>query len=250
MSNPNSKLWASVSKTDPAATKTANLGGRQQTSIDGYWVIGRATEAFGPMGIGWGYDIEEERLDDGVPILLSQGDGNPPLVVQTKTHTIKLRLWYILDGRRGEVVQYGHTPAIYRSKNGANDDGEAPKKSLMDAIKKSLSMLGFCADVFTGEFDDRDYVAALTAEIEIEKAADKDREAQAKRDELTEFVKQNLELLDRAASLPEVNGIEKLSVVHLRRREAISALSDISKRGVDAIAIAAKKARERLEVKS
>ncbi|MFK8333452.1 hypothetical protein M2D63_026040, partial [Pseudomonas sp. BJa5] len=37
-------------------------------------------------------------------------------------------------------------------------DGEAPKKSLTDAINNSLSMLGFRADVFLGIFDDRDYV--------------------------------------------------------------------------------------------
>lgn len=38
-------------------------------------------------------------------------------------------------------------------------DHDAPKKALTDAITKGLSYLGFCADVFLGEFDGNKYTA-------------------------------------------------------------------------------------------
>lgn len=233
-------IWDQVKKTDPSATKTSNQGGRQQTSIDGYWMIGRATEIFGPVGIGWGYEVLEERLDDGAPALVSAGEGNPPLVITTKTHTIKLRFWYKHEGEVGEVVQYGHTPALYRSKHGVSDDGEAPKKSLMDAIKKSLSMLGFCADVFTGQFDDREYVETRRTEEDIEKATDKDKEIADKRAELTKYVTDHLAVIEKASSASEVAGVEKVCVIALTRNQKIAPLADIAARGIDAIVKASK----------
>lgn len=41
------------------------------------------------------------------------------------------------------------------------NDGEAPKKSFTGAIKKSLSMFGFSADVLLGLLDDEAYVTQL-----------------------------------------------------------------------------------------
>lgn len=245
----NSRIWDAVKKTDPSATKTSIQGGRQQTSIDGYWVIGRATEVFGPVGIGWGYEILEERLDDGAPALVPQGEGNPPLVVTTKTHTIKLRFWYKFGGERGEVIQYGHTPAIYRSKHGVSDDGEAPKKSLMDAIKKSLSMLGFCADVFTGQFDDRDYVNQVKIESDIEKAEDREAEIATKRAELTDSVKKMLETVKGALSQHELQSLFRAYARSLERQKQIPDLTDIVESGLKALVRDVEKRKTELEEK-
>lgn len=227
-------LWASLSKTAPEATKTSTQQGRQQTSIDGYWMIQRATETFGPCGIGWGYEIVEERWDEGAPIPVKQEDGSI-LQLGGKTHTIKLKLWYTLDGKRGEVVQFGHTPAVYRSKYGASDDSEAPKKSLMDAIKKCLSMLGMSADVFRGQFDDQDYRATLEAESQIEKAENKQAEIEEKQRELADYVTKHIDLIKTATQESEVKGIVKLAVRHLTNRKAIACLSELSDRGIKAI---------------
>lgn len=232
----NTKIWEQARKTDPAHTKTSNQGGRTQTSIDGYYMLMRATELFGPIGIGWGYEVLDERLDDGAPAFVPQGEGNPPLVITTKTHTIKLRLWYKLDGEVGEVIQYGHTPALYRSKHGVSDDGEAPKKSLMDAIKKSLSMLGFSADVFMGEFDDRDYVEQAKIESEIEKAEDREAEVAAKREELTEAIKKMLETVKGALSQHELKSLFTAYARSLERQKQIKDLADIADSGLKALA--------------
>lgn len=235
MNQDNLAVWDKVSKTDPSATKTSNQGGRQQTSIDGYWMIKKATETFGMVGIGWGWEVLEERWDDGALIPIKQDDGSTRLE-QSKTHTIKLKLWFNHNGQRGEVTQYGHTQAIYKSKWGVSDDGEAPKKSLMDAIKKSLSMLGFCSDIFMGMFDDQEYLKQLQTEQAIAKAEDKDAEIAAKRAEASDYVVRHIDTIKSASNANEVKGIAKSATLHLSRQKLIGAISDICEKGIAAIA--------------
>ena len=47
------EIWDFAGKVDPAATRTANVNGRSQTSINGYWFIQKATERWGACGTGW-----------------------------------------------------------------------------------------------------------------------------------------------------------------------------------------------------
>ena len=230
----NLDFWQSVSKTDTSATKTSNQGGREQTSINGYWMIQQATSKFGMVGIGWGWDVAEERWDNGAMIPIKQDDGSTRLE-QSKTHTIKILLWFVQDGKRGEITQYGHTQAIYKSKWGVSDDGEAPKKSLMDAIKKALSMLGFCSDIFTGMFEDREYVQALEVEQAIERAEDRDAEIAARRLETTEYITRNIEAVKAAKTASEAKGLSKVSILHLSRQKSIPAITDLCERGIAAI---------------
>lgn len=230
----NLDFWQSVSKTDTSATKTSNQGGREQTSINGYWMIQQATAKFGMVGIGWGWDVADERWDNGAMIPIKQDDGSTRLE-QSKTHTIKISLWFIQDGKRGVITQYGHTQAIYKSKWGVSDDGEAPKKSLMDAIKKALSMLGFCSDIFTGMFEDREYVQALEVEQAIERAEDRDAEIAARRLETTEYITRNIEAVKGAKTASEAKGLSKVSILHLSRQKSIAAITDLCERGIAAI---------------
>jgi len=246
MSEDNLKLWESVSKTDPSATKNANVGGRDQTSINGYWMIKQATDKFGLLGIGWGYEVLEERWDNGALIAVKVTNEENRLE-QSKTHTIKIKLWYVIDGKKGEVIQYGHTPAIYRSKYGVSDDGEAPKKSLMDAIKKSLSMLGFSADIFTGMFEDENYVNQLKIESEIEKAEDKDIMIKEKREEITAYIEDYLKRINESKSEIEVNGFAKIALRHLEGRKKITDIADICDKGLKAIALAGQTKKQELK---
>ena len=88
-------------------------------------------------------------------------------------------------------------------------DTEAPKKSLMDAIKKSLSMLGFAHDVFLGEWDDPSYVAVRTAESEINKADDKEEALLVELEKIEEKAKSHLELMGGSKKMAELEGIHK-----------------------------------------
>ena len=202
----NLALWRQVEKSDPAFTKRSQLEGRQVTSINAQYLIKLATEQFGPIGQGWGYKIVDERFDQGAPLFLPQGKDQPLLPVGHEiTHTILLELWYMDDGQRCTVSQYGHTPYVYAVNQGSRlkTDNEAPKKSLTDAMKKCLSLLGFAADVFLGMHDDHAYVEALAADKAIERADDHQAQAEKEKDKLLEEVKEAVHLLNTAVTLFE-----------------------------------------------
>lgn len=169
-SNEHMSIWREVEETAPTATKQADLQGRQVTSINGTYMVKRATELFGPMGMGWGVVVNEERFDQGAPFYDKAGT----LLGHECMHTIRLTLWYMQDGKRGEVTHFGHTPYILGTKFGLKTDMDAPKKSMTDAIKKCLSMLGFSADIFLGQYDDVEYVEAARVKESVEAAHDRD----------------------------------------------------------------------------
>ena len=150
MSNENTKLWDSVSKTDPNHTKKVNQRGGF-TAIDAHYQVQQATEAFGPVGIGWGYECDY-RVQDGVVLCL-------------------LNFWH---GDRGNTFGPIAGCADFTTKR---LDTDAPKKAMTDALTKALSHLGFNADVFLGKFDDNKYIAQLTAEFTQKQKADSKSDA-------------------------------------------------------------------------
>jgi len=141
----NMKLWQSVCVTDPKAVKPITGKQYKGNSPKPYWVIQRATEVFGPCGLGWGVQILSERFE-------RFGD--------EALHIAHVKVWYIQDGKRGEIEQMGQTRAAYISAAGKHIvDEDAPKKSATDGMVKCLSMLGFAGDIFSGQWDDSKYVA-------------------------------------------------------------------------------------------
>lgn len=223
MSKENLNIWNEVQATDPKYTKAySNDGGG--TSINAVYMVKKATEVFGPLGKGWGYTVLEERYDQGGPLeVLESG------TVYAQTHTLKLELWYIVDGNRCTITHFGHTPYVSKNRYGVATDTEAPKKSLTDAIKKCLSMLGFSSDIFMGEFDDQDYLAKRSQEAEIERAENK-VDAQAKQElEYKENLAKSLELIKTAVSLNELEGIYKSTVRKAKIRNDDQAILDLEK---------------------
>ena len=139
--NDNLQFWDSVSKTDPDHTKQVSVG-RKFTAIDPYSQIKKATEKFGKVGSGWGW---ESQLSYHSEFNICQ---------------CYIGLWYMEGEDRRCIEVYGTAPLS----NKKGFDTEAPKKALTDAITKGLSYLGFNADVFLGQFDDSKYVASLYEE--------------------------------------------------------------------------------------
>lgn len=151
-------LWRQVEKTDPAFTKPFSRGGGfRGTATNATYLAKKATEVFGPMGIGWGVDILDEDIMEGAPL---DEHGHRELI-----HKVRVKLWYKLGEQRGEVVQFGQTTFVGRNKNGFFTDEEAPKKSLTDAMSKCLSLLGFSADIYLGRYDDNKYVDEISREF-------------------------------------------------------------------------------------
>lgn len=161
--NPNMDLWSSVHDTPPQYTKAfRRSGGFAGTAIDPTYLVMRATELWGPLGMDWGYEIVDEQYINGEPIFAPREDGIPPVVIgNVIIHKIRLRLTYPGKDAVGHIEQFGQTTFVGRDKNGLFTDEEHAKKSLTDALSKCLSLLGFGADVRIGSFEDSSYVAAV-----------------------------------------------------------------------------------------
>ena len=142
----NKALWQRAFTTDPRAVKEITGKQYRGNSPKPYWIVERLTDEFGPCGIGWGFQILSERFER-----FSETDS---------LHVASVRLWYVLDGVRGELEQIGQTKASYMSSKGSFMlDEDAPKKSVTDALVKCASYLGFAGDIFSGRWDDSKYVA-------------------------------------------------------------------------------------------
>lgn len=142
----NLALWRSVCTTDPRAVKPITGKQYKGSSPKPYWIIERATERFGPVGIGWGVTVKTERFER-----LSETD---------VLHVAVVSVWFVLDGIRSETFdQMGGTKAAYKTKDGVIlVDEDAGKKSVTDGMVKCLSMIGFAGDIFAGMWDDSKYV--------------------------------------------------------------------------------------------
>lgn len=213
-------IWKQVQRTDSRFTKPLDGMGFVGTSINSTYMFMRATEIFGPIGEGWGYEIIEEKMIDGKPLVepvldahhkqvamrfLRDGDGT---LLFEQNHSIKIRFWYIIEGEtRGEFESYGATPYRYQTKQGIRTDSEVIKKSLTDSIKKALSMLGFSSDVFMGMHDNPEYVASNKLEYEIKAASDNAEDATRIRKELDEKFTRHTETMRSAVTANELRGI-------------------------------------------
>ncbi|CAI2058498.1 Uncharacterised protein [Serratia quinivorans] len=240
----NLDIWKRVQRTDPARTKKKetkdNTGKviRTVTSIRPTYQYMRATEIFGPFGIGWGVDVLDERFDPGIPLMeavvdsagretgkrvMRDGDGT---ILTSLNHTMKIMLWYIHGGVRGEIIAYGHTKYRYASKFGLSVDDEPSKKSLTDATTKALSSLGFSADVYLGMFDDTEYSQENAYEHSIKNASDKAEDSVRLRKELDERFKANTETMRSAVTRNEVikisSSLTRVIGSHIKSAKAVS----------------------------
>ncbi|UWS31141.1 exodeoxyribonuclease VIII [Erwinia pyrifoliae] len=228
----NLKIWRSVMRTDPRYTKDLAGAGFEGTSINAEYMIMRATEIFGPIGTGWGFEVMEDRMIPGAPLseaicddnkfvgnrILRDADGT---LITELNHSIKIGFWYLTDTGTAERFEaYGATKYLYKTKHGITCDGEAQKKSLTDAIKKALSLLGFSADVWLGLYDQAEYKQENAIEFDIRNASDKAEDVTRIRKELDEKFKQNTNSMRSAVTPNEISGIAssltRVMGVHLK----------------------------------
>lgn len=148
----NLELWRKVEKTDPAAVKKITGKPYKGDSPSPYWLIWKATETFGPCGIGWGFTVLDERIEIGAEPC-------------DRVSIARVRVWYKWKDQRGEVDHVGGTVFSGKRRGGELfSDEDAPKKSVTDALGKALSTIGFAGDIFMGRWDDSKYQAELREE--------------------------------------------------------------------------------------
>ncbi len=146
MSNQNMKIWNFLSKTNPEFTKPLpGYGGKKLTTIDPHYQIQMMTNAFGPVGKGWSYQVEYKYLD--------------------KLVFAEVSIQYFLDNKWYAFGPVSSVQSLAK-KNGGLDD-EAPKKAMTDAMTKAFSHLGMSADVFLGMFENNKYVEDLKKEFSL-----------------------------------------------------------------------------------
>ena len=168
------QIWDDNSTTDPKHTKKVNQRGGF-TAIGAHYQIESMTRYFGAIGNGWGYDCNLQLIggNEGWRIIDEKGLSthvNIPHVL------CNLTLWYRADirGQRVEGKLHGVGACeLYDSK--WRQDIDAWKKAETDALTKTISKLGFNADVFLGLFDDNKYVQALEEQGVERKAPPSDK---------------------------------------------------------------------------
>lgn len=175
--------WNAYADIDPAFTKPITGKPYKGTSPNPQYVIRCLTELFGPVGVGFGWDVVAE---DFTPM------GEEVL------HWCRIKFWH--TDRANTYDSYGQTKALAKTKNGLVLDEDAPKKSLTDAIIKASSHIGIAANIFLGRWDDQKHVAQVAAdyrqeepEFDPEACATRIKEGIAKRtskDDLTAFWQQ------------------------------------------------------------
>jgi hypothetical protein len=151
--NPNLELWDSVSVTDMNHTKKVNTRGGF-TAIDAYYQFKCATERFGAVGVGWGWEVEWVEGPNCVIARVTLWHGN----TDNKVPAVGCCTW----GSESRV------------------DVDAPKKALTDGITKSLSYLGFNSDIFMGLMDDNKYVQQQKQQPQMQQAPPQQQRPQAR----------------------------------------------------------------------
>ena len=176
MDNSNMDLWDSVSKTDPAHTKPAKVGGMNITTIKPQYQRRQATSKFGPLGFGWG--VKDESFINEV-----FGEGSSQQTICRYNATF----WYIWNEKNCEFPISSNVKVAYTTKNGKGYfivDDEYAKKASTDALTKGLSFLGFNADIFMGLYDDSKYLNQMREEFK-EKPAFTMTNAEAMKEKFT-----------------------------------------------------------------
>lgn len=214
----NKKLWSEVCVTAPHAVKPITGKQYKGNSPKPYWIIERATDVFGPCGIGWGIEVVNERFER-----FSDTES---------LHIARVRVWYEFEGKRGQIEQMGQTRASYMTANGKFIvDEDAPKKSVTDGMVKCLSMIGFAGDIFSGQWDDSKYVEWAAEEtarrenppppvISEEQAANLTaliEETKAKLPDLLKWVSQNTNT--QVKTLAEVPNVAYSHIVKLLEKK-------------------------------
>ena len=121
----------------PENAKRPIVAGRLKgkTDINPMWRIKILTEEFGMCGVGWKYEITEQKTIEG---------GNGELAA-----FVTINLYVKNDGKWSDAIQgVGGSMFVSKEKNGLYTNDECFKMALTDAISVSCKALGIGADVY------------------------------------------------------------------------------------------------------
>lgn len=170
-------IWNLVEQTDPGDTQHVGQRGGF-TAISAHSQVKRATEVFGPIGQGWGYDCVFGFQDTGRELYVWCD------LILWWTRTSDWEGMKVANRREfGPIRGMCKVQGVKADGKPTPSDHDASKKCMTDALTKGLSHLGFNADVFLGLFDDNKYVQGLSDE----KTKEADAKAQLYEQDRKEF---------------------------------------------------------------
>lgn len=141
--------WRSVPK---EACKDFSNGSFTGTDINPMWRIKMLTEAFGPCGIGWYYEVISERSEQ-------HGDSTMAIV--------DLNLFIKVDGEWSKPIYgTGGNLLVRATKNGPRASDEGYKMALTDALSVACKALGIGADIYYAN-DRTKYTAQETKPVSV-----------------------------------------------------------------------------------
>lgn len=154
----NMELFKQFEKTPDEAKKTIEAGRLKGfTDINPMWRFKRLTEVFGPVGIGWCFDIIDKQIIPGA-------DGVVSAFVDIKLYYKHENEW-----SRG-IPGTGGSSFVAKEKNGMYTSDECFKMALSDAIGTACKALGMSADIYFSK--DRSKYTTAQDDIQMETVED------------------------------------------------------------------------------
>ena len=141
----NKRYWDRASKPPADALKEIR-GGRLagKTDVNPQWRMEAMTDIFGPVGIGWRYEIIDlwtVPTPDGEVVAFS-----------------RVSVWYKDGDSWSEAVPgIGGSMLIAKEKGGLYVSDEAYKMATTDALSVAFKALGIASEIYRGHFDGSKY---------------------------------------------------------------------------------------------
>jgi len=135
----NLRFWDEL-KSPPNWALKKITGGRLKgmTDISPIWRMQAMTELFGPVGIGWNYQIKEKWLE-------TSSDG------QICAFALVILKYKIGDEEWSEWVEgIGGSMLVAQEKEGLHTSDEAFKMAVTDALSVAMKAIGVGADIYQG----------------------------------------------------------------------------------------------------
>jgi len=139
----NLAVWESLSRPPKEALKPIAAGRlKGKTDINPQWRYKAMTEAFGPCGVGWKYEIERLWTEPGT-------DGQVFAFAKVNLYTMVKEKDFWSDAIPG----IGGSMLIEKESKGLHSSDEAFKMAVTDALSVAMKMLGVAAEIYLGNWD-------------------------------------------------------------------------------------------------
>jgi hypothetical protein len=161
----NMKIWSQVKRPPKDALRQIQAGRlKGKSDINPQWRFQAMTELFGPIGIGWRFEIVrvwQEAAHAGQVFAFAE-----------------VNVWYKHEGEESYPLNgIGGSMLIVQEKNGIHSSDEGYKMAVTDAFSVAVKPLGIAADVYMGLWDGSKYVQSDLSPDEVSPLTTEQKEA-------------------------------------------------------------------------